>query len=252
MTVSTLLDRLRPALPTIGWVLGIGTFMAILAPYQSGRLGWPTIWFYWTGLMAIGWISGTVFSRVLERLWPDLPDWAVSALNSFLVSIPITFGVISIEWLAGGQLPWLAAPIVYVMVWVISAAVSALSWMSERRTSADSSPPAENVPQVGEALVSKLPHRLRSSSILALASEDHYLRVYTEAGDALVLMRLSDALSAVDTLDGARTHRSWWVARQAVMQVSRGDGRAVLTLKNDIEVPVSRTYSPRLREAGWY
>ena len=65
-------------------------------------------------------------------------------------------------------------------------------------------------------------------------------------------MRLSDAIAAVEALDGARTHRSWWVARDAVERVSRGDGRAVLTLSNGLEAPVSRTYAPALREAGWY
>jgi DNA-binding LytR/AlgR family response regulator len=65
-------------------------------------------------------------------------------------------------------------------------------------------------------------------------------------------MRLGDAIAAVETLDGAQTHRSWWVARPAVASVSRGDGRAVLTLSNGVEAPVSRTYAPKLREAGWY
>ena len=102
------------------------------------------------------------------------------------------------------------------------------------------------------ALTGKLPPHLRRSRLLALQAEDHYLRVHTEAGDGLILMRLGDAIAAVETLDGARTHRSWWVARDAVERVSRGDGRATLTLANGVEVPVSRTYAPKLREAGWY
>ncbi|HVL41148.1 MAG TPA: hypothetical protein VM348_03255, partial [Brevundimonas sp.] len=37
-----------------------------------------------------------------------------------------------------------------------------------------------------------------------------------------------------------------------VRGVSRGDGRAVLTLEGGIVAPVSRRYARALREAGWY
>jgi DNA-binding LytR/AlgR family response regulator len=47
-------------------------------------------------------------------------------------------------------------------------------------------------------------------------------------------------------------HRSWWVARDAVVEAERGDGRAILTLKGGAKVPVSRTYAKTLRERGWF
>ena len=66
-------------------------------------------------------------------------------------------------------------------------------------------------------------------------------------------MRLSDALDELQGLEDAQTHRSWWVARDAVRDVARGDGLATLTLDGGIAVPVSR----KLRQgtsgdAGWY
>jgi DNA-binding LytR/AlgR family response regulator len=85
-----------------------------------------------------------------------------------------------------------------------------------------------------------------------MTAEDHYLRIRTESGEALILMRLSDAVAACDALEGARTHRSWWVARAAVTEVRKGDGRGVLILRDGLEAPVSRTYYPALREAGWF
>ena len=48
-----------------------------------------------------------------------------------------------------------------------------------------------------------------------------------------------------------QVHRSWWVARGAIEDARRGDGRATLTLKDGSEVPVSRTYAKALREKGW-
>ena len=65
-------------------------------------------------------------------------------------------------------------------------------------------------------------------------------------------MRLSDALDELEGLEGAQTHRSWWVAREAVRDVTRNDGRAVLTLEGGLTAPVSRRYARALRAAGWY
>jgi DNA-binding LytR/AlgR family response regulator len=41
------------------------------------------------------------------------------------------------------------------------------------------------------------------------------------------------------------------VAREAITEAVRGDGRATLTLKDGAEVPVSRTYARQLRQSGW-
>jgi DNA-binding LytR/AlgR family response regulator len=64
-------------------------------------------------------------------------------------------------------------------------------------------------------------------------------------------MRLSDAVAELDGIEGAQVHRSWWVARDAIADAKRGDGRATLTLKDGSEVPVSRTYARILRQRNW-
>jgi hypothetical protein len=71
--------------------------------------------------------------------------------------------------------------------------------------------------------IDRLPFKLRGAAIRAVSSEDHYLRVHTDRGSDLILMRLSDALTELEGLEGAQTHRSWWVAKDAVLDVSRGD-----------------------------
>jgi len=76
--------------------------------------------------------------------------------------------------------------------------------------------------------------------------------VHTELGSDLILMRLSDAVTELEGLEGAQTHRSWWVAKGAVRGASRGDGRATLLLEGGLTAPVSRSYAATLREAGWY
>jgi DNA-binding LytR/AlgR family response regulator len=88
--------------------------------------------------------------------------------------------------------------------------------------------------------------------LLAIEAQDHYVRVHTERGAALVLMAFETALTRVAHLEGSRVHRSWWVARAAIDGVNRGDGRATLSLPGGIRVPVCRRYARLLRTAGCY
>jgi hypothetical protein len=241
------IDIFKRLLPTLATILVLGSFLAILGPYQTHQLGLPGVWFYWVGLMGLGWLSNALVQAGLGRLTGGWPRLAHYALASVLISIPVTVGVAAIQALVSRPFTLAALPVVFVFVWVISAAVTTIGWLMDRRATA-----APEIPTIGRTLLDKLPPRLQRAPLLALQAEDHYLRVHTGAGDALILMRLSDAIAAVEGLDGRQTHRSWWVARQAIDTITRGDGRATLTLSNGVEAPVSRTHAPRLREAGWY
>ena len=67
----------------------------------------------------------------------------------------------------------------------------------------------------------------------------------------MILMRLADAVRELAALDGQQTHRSWWVAKQGLADVAKGDGKVTLKLKSGAEVPVSRTYQKAVKDAGW-
>ncbi|MDB5460698.1 MAG: DNA-binding response regulator, partial [Caulobacteraceae bacterium] len=88
--------------------------------------------------------------------------------------------------------------------------------------------------------------------LYAVQAEDHYLRLHTSRGTDLILLRLADAVAELEGIEGAQTHRSWWVAKAAVTDVRRADGRATLTLRNGVEAPVSRSYTGALRDGGWF
>lgn len=239
-------ELVKRLLPTLATILVLGSFLSILGPYQTHQLGFPGVWFYWVGFMALGWASNALVRGLLADRTGNWPRLAHDSLASVMISVPITIGVVAIQALILQPFTVQALPVVFIFVWVISAAVTTIGWLMERRAA------SAGAPALGRALLDKLPPRLQRAPLLALQSEDHYLRVHTGAGDALILMRLSDAMTAVAALDGRQTHRSWWVARQAVDTITRGDGRATLTLSNGVEAPVSRTHAPRLREAGWY
>jgi DNA-binding LytR/AlgR family response regulator len=92
--------------------------------------------------------------------------------------------------------------------------------------------------------------RTLADDVLALQMEDHYVRVHRPGGSELILMPLTRAIAAV-TADGLRTHRSWRVARHAVVGVD-GDARAMrLRLANGLVDPVARSAVTHLRAAGW-
>lgn len=227
------------------FMIGLGTFLAILGPYETAALGWPWVWLYWTGLMLLGGYSGSVASTILNRLAPNLPRGASYALVALMVSLPVTFAVIAIQGVVGTLPPLYFWPVIYFFVLVISGGVTLLTYLMERPDTATPEP------SVGRALSDKLPVRLRTANLIALQSEDHYLRVHTSRGEALILMRLSDAIAAAEELEGTQTHRSWWVARTAIDHAEKSGGRAELTLSNGVTAPVSRKYYPDLRDRGW-
>ena len=64
--------------------------------------------------------------------------------------------------------------------------------------------------------------------------EDHYVRVHTTQGSALVLMSLSQAMAGLQDIEGVQTHRSWWVARSAIVGVVE-DGRRLRVFRSSGE-----------------
>lgn len=89
----------------------------------------------------------------------------------------------------------------------------------------------------------------RRDALIAIEAEDHYLRVHTDRGNALIHRGFGDALSQVSAFDGLQVHRSWWVARDAVKRLERNGDRLSIELTNGLRVPVSRTYALAVREA---
>ena len=96
----------------------------------------------------------------------------------------------------------------------------------------------------------RLPPRL-GRMVLCLQMEDHYVRVHTPNGSALVLMSLSQAIAGLKDVEGVQTHRSWWLARASITGVIE-DGRNLrLQLSDGLQAPISRARVGALRQAGW-
>jgi hypothetical protein len=87
------------------------------------------------------------------------------------------------------------------------------------------------------------------STVLALAAEQHYLRVHTTLGSDLILYRFADAVREMGAR-GVQVHRSYWVAKDAGAAAEIDAAKAQIVLKNGLKVPVSRTYKMAARQVG--
>ena len=87
--------------------------------------------------------------------------------------------------------------------------------------------------------------------ILALQSEDHYVRVHGQRGSELILMRLRDAIAEMEGVAGAQVHRSWWIAHRAILRCDPAGRSWLITLDGGLSVPVARDSVARLQRAGF-
>jgi hypothetical protein len=87
--------------------------------------------------------------------------------------------------------------------------------------------------------------------ILALQSEDHYVRVHGSGESELLLMRLRDAIAEMGDVPGEQVHRSWWVARGGIAGFEPSGRAWTIRLINGQAAPVARESVSRLRRAGF-
>lgn len=77
--------------------------------------------------------------------------------------------------------------------------------------------------------------------LLHIEAREHHVHLTFEDRRQLARARLGDIVAQTSVEDGFQPHRSWWVARHSVVTPERRDGRLVLRLRDNTEVPVART-----------
>jgi hypothetical protein len=228
-----------------------GVFLAIIGAAGTGEAPLGERLLYWTPLMTLGVPVGGGVAMLMMRLLPARANvWLLGALT--------TLGIAAIS---GGFILWYtslfwntdvnaaALPGFLAALLAISAGMTAIM-IAANRPGAVTHAPSQGAPQPVRFL-ERLPAKLKGAALYAVSAEDHYLRLHTSKGSDLILMRLGDAIAELDGLEGAQTHRSWWVARDAVESTRRDGERVTLVLKGGAEAPVSRPNVRALREAGW-
>jgi hypothetical protein len=225
----------------------VGAALGLLGPFGTyGDLSTGERYGYWIGLTVLMWLQTAAVFAALRRApsFQRLPLWLQAGLAALAGSIPTTFEVAYVEGLLrlGRVLSPRSLVETYWSVAVIAVGFFVpLTLLQQGRRA-----PAPTLDDAG--LGRALPREL-SGPIVALRAEDHYLRVYTGSGEALVHYRFSDAVRELGDA-GVQVHRSWWVARDAVERVERTGDRQTLLLRGGVQAPVSRGFAVPARAAG--
>lgn len=228
----------------------LGLLLSAFGPYRTLDFPLPLRTAYWllavigSGLVGIA-IDEALGSRV-RRFWVRVAAAALAmtppvtlyiyALNAVMLDLPRRW------WL----LPQLGVQVLLVCLLVM--ALRSLAWRRIVETRTVIAPP---LPDAERTFRLRLSAKRRGARLIALEAEDHYVRVHTDAGSELLLMRFAEAVEELAQAYGYRLHRSWWAAADAIEAVrwKRGVGEA--RLMQGITAPVSRSCAKALKEAGW-
>ncbi|HET9398988.1 MAG TPA: LytTR family DNA-binding domain-containing protein, partial [Sphingomicrobium sp.] len=247
-------ERWRPFLAA----LPVGLLLGFAGPFGTYP-AFPTAtrYAFWLGLTAAGVVAAVAANAVLPvtRLRAGAVRIGAVALVS---ALPMTFVVAwTMSLVQPGRiytpqqllaLFWGVAAVQLLVVYATtSTALTADRAESPGLTPAPPEPGAEAIPAAfPPALLSRLPPGI-GSDIIALETEDHYLRVHAVGGSAMILMRMADAVALLDPRLGAQVHRRWWVAEGAVAGVRTEGQKLSLCLIDKTLVPVGRTFSAAAR-----
>lgn len=230
-----------------------GAFMAFVGALGTGQAPLLARLLYWVPLMMAGGVLGHAMALGVSRIPRASGNpWLFGAVLSLALALPATLVV----WLYtrvvfGAQMPLSALPMFFFSVLIVCVAMTALMTLVNWPGRVTHAPPP-GAPANSVRFLDRLPAKIRGGVIYAVSAEDHYLRVHTSKGSDLLLMRLGDAITELEGLEGAQTHRSWWVARDALEGARRDGDRVTLLLKGGAEAPVSRPNIKPLRDAGWF
>lgn len=233
--------------------------LTFMGTFESSQLSFYYRSLYWIGLLLFASvISGPIARFSLKKAL----DWNFDLLKgmflfSIVFSVPEFIVVVSGEFLAtfSGEYTienigaflrqqeidtFTAYAFWFIQVWFIIAFLCViLTYLLHRILSLPDQKRAA-LP-AGHLFLKRLPNAL-GRDLICLVMEDHYVRVYTEKGEHLLLMRLQDAMNELGDYDGFQTHRSWWVSASAIVNAGKEGRKNFLILRNDLKVPVSQSF----------
>lgn len=224
-------------------LVGVAMILTLMGPFETSQVMRPLPrLIYWLALVGLSYAAGYSANRFADRTAPHnmTRRIAIAGPATGVLVLAIVYllnGFALGYWVQGTALALLAGNVMGIAV--IVSVIFQLAY-APTPSAHKAHPPA---------ILDRLPLDKRAP-LVALSVEDHYVRIRTTKGEAMVLMRLADAIREVGDMPGLQVHRSHWVALDQIMAVTRkGDG-AVLSMRDGPDVPVSRANIAKLREAG--
>ncbi|MAM63831.1 LytTR family DNA-binding domain-containing protein [Maritimibacter sp. UBA3975] len=181
-----------------------------------------------------------MFRLAFDRGWPVL--WVhIAVYVPIALILAVVFAMVEAGTLTASEFFWHAA---IVVTWVVLSAVIGLFlfWVFFLpHAGLDVRP--EQIwtyhPPTSCGLQEHLSNDARGR-VLRMMAENQYVRVFTERGEDLIRLTLSEAERLVPDDAGLRVHRSHWVARDLVSDFRFEGGNPRLTISDGAQLPVSR------------
>ncbi len=218
---------------------------------SAGVLIYPTslsLGFYWLKSTRFHWVvklsfllisAGLILSIFVATIAYILFDWMVSSYQDLfllMTSVVILGGIIHMTLLIKEAFYW--------QIHHFELKTDIASNTLTASTSTTNTSEYHTIP-----LMSKLPQKIQAP-LICIECQDHYLKIYTQKGHYLLLMRFKDALKELSHYPGIQTHRSWWVANEAVESTIKENRRYFLKLKNNLLAPVSKSFQASVKAAS--
>lgn len=232
-------------------VLILSILFAFLGVYDSGKMSFKQGFLLWVSTISTGAVTGLLIFNWIFKGPLTNQHVAVQLISlSAIASIPVVLVLAAFSGGLTGNWPLYNWPLQYFLAFVIAIIINAGAYVTLK---AAGWIPIKDLTDQSESpirhFLKRLPVSYHRSELYALSSEDHYIRVHTDAGEELILMRLSDALRELIDADGLQTHRSWWVARRGIAKSVIKNGKYSLVLKSGTIVPISRSFSSVVKDA---
>ncbi|MFB9149302.1 LytTR family DNA-binding domain-containing protein [Roseovarius ramblicola] len=241
------LQAILASRPTLVALLAAGVVAGLAGPFGTvdilpllPRLA------YWLVVCALTYVTGAVLvslalARMTSRGWSR---WTAAVAAAIPAGLAIAALVSLVNLVVFGP-PVPADLAALALNGTAIALVITLAQMLARGADTPAAPDTPAPPPI----LSRLPLD-RRGALVALSVQDHYTEVATTGGRALVLMRLGDAIAETAPTPGIQVHRSHWIATDQVRAARREGARAVLTMSDGQDIPVSRSRVAAVREAG--
>lgn len=235
--------------------------LILLQPFGLNEIATSPRIAYWLLISFTGYCLfscvAIISRKTLDKINIKLPYLTLIAVHYLSLCLLMTLAVVLIGSLFFEIQASFSAKLatVFPQVLIINAllfiAVATIDYLHEhKRQLKFMSHPDTDGKQAIDSFLTHLPLKMRGE-LYCLEAQDHYVKVHTEKGRHLILMRLKDAISMLEKAQGLQVHRSWWISEGAVTEVLR-DGRKIqLRLKNGVTVPVSRKWVASIKERNF-
>ena len=247
-------------------VVIVGVFIGFLRPFGMDSLPFHLTILYWVLVCFAGYLLYRPFIEFGERFLAKYCSSRIvrtaisvvvaSAVFSLIVPM-ITWGIFSYE--TDYRTQYFS---IFAKALVIGSALTLVGYVqeyvkmqqdrlaeNERKTEEIHEEIAQQEAIEQQAFIDLLPIEKRGK-LVCLEMSDHYVKVHTDKGHHMLLMRFKDALDRLQNVDGIQTHRSWWVATNQITATTKEGRKQMLVMSNQIKVPVSRTYADAVKAAN--